>query len=212
VQQEPQQPELTQEVFDTWEPVAGALQRFDGLSDQDVLDSLWARLASGLVQAAAETAELDGRPNPRKLMRVPKIWWGQTMVLKNVHHGFWKHGHAPLSYIAHSTVSRTSSLKTAQLFNVRLEPNGFRKIAQPPAAPLTAKQPPPMSEARTDPEGEVPHAEIEAWFEALTPAQQLMSGKNLWVLSKPAFHPRKVLRKQFDWITERRAPGPRKPK
>jgi hypothetical protein len=67
-------------------------------------------------------------------------------------------------------------------------------------------------EAQAPPKGDVAHAEIVTWFEGLTAAEQLLSGKRLWALSKTAFHPRRVLRKQFDWITEQRAPGPRKAK
>jgi hypothetical protein len=155
---EPQPAPLTQQVFDTWEPVSGALQRFEGLSDQDVLDSLWARLCSGLVVAAAETAEIDGRPELRKLMLIPKVWWTQSPALKHVHHSLWKHGQGPFLYVAHSTVTRTSTTKTAQLFNVRLESNEYWKIGQPTkplstsrvsedASKATQEKKPPLSEA-----------------------------------------------------------------
>jgi len=122
---------LTQAIFDSWEPAGGALNRFPGLSEQAVLDSLWARLTSGLVTAGAETAVIDGRDEHRQLLRIPPKWWAQTPALNNVHHSLWRQGVATAAYLAHSFVSRTSALKPAQLFNVRFEPVGFWRVAQP---------------------------------------------------------------------------------
>lgn len=116
---------LSERVFKRWVRVADAIERCaPQLDDLAAARTIWGRLETGDIKAAAASASRPHRP-VKKFFLVPPGWWKQQAALTNL--DFWKSGDIDIAIP--SGVYGEADRLLGQLRGVRFDPAGMDDLA-----------------------------------------------------------------------------------